>query len=515
MPTIYRIKSENLSTRRIDPWHYQPDFSKQISKITTRLCGNELYSLIDQKREVAGGATPLGANYLETGRVRFYRTSEVDELQLDADGAVFITDQDDEKLARSRLAAGDVLLTITGAKFGKSAVVTDKHLPGNISQHSVRFSPRADKLDSYFLIAYLNGPTGQIAIWREAYGATRPAIDFPSVRSLIVPSVSDLAQKYIGDKVRQAERLRAWAKETESSVTRYHQALVPSQSTLNFAKRVRLVSPARMSERLDAHFYPGVVDDYLRLHQQKFKPLGELCTTIYNGQTQSETSSAISCKQITVTNLSSSFLGGTPRDVEMPGKKEKFLKPYDILMCNAAHNKTYIGKDLTFVHSDSAILPSTEVMTLRVDRNQVPASYIRAYLLTKLGYVQIQSTIRGITAHSYPDDMALLDIFVPELQDKDKDEWLACDEKLALAGKACEIATQLTHVAKSLVEALIEGQVTEVELIAAEHALQAGNDQPDRHILNRLKTDGVDGQGQPLLSDLDQLYSLLQQADHS
>jgi type I restriction enzyme S subunit len=214
-----------------------------------------------------------------------------------------------------------------------------------------------------------------------------------------------------------------------------------------------------------------------------------------------------------VTNLSSSFLGGIPRDVEAPGKKEKFLKAYDILMCNAAHNKSYIGKDLTFVHSEAAILPSTEVMTIRVDRNQVPASYVRAYLLTKLGYVQIQSTIRGITAHSYPDDMALLDIYVPDVADKDKEEWFACDEKLALAGKACEVASQLTNASKLLVEAIIEGQLTEAELIAAEQALQAGNDQLDRRILTRLKADGIDSHGPALFADLDELYRLLTQAE--
>jgi len=41
--------------------------------------------------------------------------------------------------------------------------------------------------------------------------------------------------------------------------------------------------------------------------------------------------------------------------------------------------------------------------------------------------------------------------------------------------------------------------------------LQAGNDTVDRNILARLKTDGLDGKGQPLFADLDQLYALLAQ----
>lgn len=390
-------------------------------------------------------------------------------------------------------------------------------LPAEAGQATISSSMIAGipkrNIDTHYVCAFFKSHDGYQLLLAAQKVTAQPTIGTTEIGSTEIPTPDALVQKYIGDKVRQAELLRAWAKLAETQVNQYHQKLVPQQTGLNFAKRVRVVSIARMSERLDAHFYPGVVDEYLRLHQGKFKQLGKLCVNIYNGQTQPETDSSNSCKQITVTNLSSSFLGGIPRDVEAPGKQEKFLKAYDILMCNAAHNKTYIGKDLTFMHSEAAILPSTEVMTIRVDRDQVPASYVRAYLLTKLGYVQIQSTIRGITAHSYPDDMALLDIYIPEVADRDKAEWFACDEKLALAGKACEVATQLTHTAKLLVEALIEGQLTETELIAAEQALQAGNDEFDRRILNRLKTDRVDGQGQALFGDLDELYHLLKQAE--
>ena len=79
--------------------------------------------------------------------------------------------------------------------------------------------------------------------------------------------------------------------------------------------------------------------------------------------------------------------------------------------------------------------------------------------------------------------------------------------------KSDKLSRHLTVAAKLLVEALIEGQLTEAELIAAEQALQAGNDQLDRRILNRLKTDGIDGQGPALFSDLDELHRLLAQAE--
>ncbi|WP_104498120.1 restriction endonuclease subunit S domain-containing protein [Acinetobacter indicus] len=512
MATIFKRAPAQLSERRIDPWHYQPNFEKQIGKIEKNLGALSLDEIIEAKRGVAGGATPLGANYLENGRVKFYRTSEVEEMFLQAEDAVFISDEDDEKLKRSRLVDGDVLLTITGAKFGKSAVVSSKHLPGNISQHSVRFKPDPKKIDAHFLVAFLNGKTGQITIWREAYGATRPAIDFPSVRSLVVPKVLPIAQKYIGDKVRQAEQLRAWAKRLEDAVYRYHSQFIPDQEHLDFNKKTRMVSVKRMTERLDAHFYPGVVEQYLIAHPGKFESVSALTSAIYNGQTQPESSEEF-CEQITVAHLSASFVKGQPRKVKAPAKNNKFVKPHDILMCNAAHNKSYIGRDLTYVHTDKELLPSTEVMTIRIDRDQVPASYVRAYLLSRLGYVKIQSTIRGITAHSYPDDVALLDIYIPEVEPRKKEEWFKQDDLLVQAGFAVELAQLLTSSAKTLVEALIEGQLTEQQLIQAQQALDDGDNSLDQAILSQLSNEGYAIEGaKPLFSDIDELYRLLESA---
>ncbi len=485
---------------------YRPEITKAKEKIKS-LPWVFLQSVC--KRPIRQGKSP---SYADDAGLLCIKPKNTNEMIVSLEELSYIQPASKDEVAGQRLQKGDIVITRSGSgTIGRASIfLSDKEVYTN--DHL--FIVRTDTADSHYTCAFLNTYWGHRLLEAGISGSTGQLnLSNEHIKSITLFTPAELAQKYIGDKVRQAERLRAWAKLAETQVNQYHHKLVPQQTGLNFAKRVRVVSIARMSERLDAHFYPGVVDEYLRLHQGKFKQLGKLCVNIYNGQTQPETDSSNSCKQITVTNLSSSFLGGIPRDVEAPGKQEKFLKAYDILMCNAAHNKTYIGKDLTFVHSEVPILPSTEVMTIRVDRNQVPSSYVRAYLLTKLGYVQIQSTIRGITAHSYPDDMALLDIYVPDVADKDKEEWFACDEKLALAGKACEVATQLTHTAKLLVEALIEGQLTEAELIAAEQALQTGNDQLDRRILNRLKTDGVDGQGSVLFGDLDELYHLLTQAE--
>lgn len=507
MPTIYKISPDEITTRRVDPWHYQPKFARQIEKIGVHLGESSLFELIDKERDVAGGATPLGANYLENGRVRFYRTSEVDELQLDRDAAVFISDEDDQKLARSRLAVGDVVLTITGAKFGKSAVVTETHLPGNISQHSVRFSPDTEKLDPYFLVAYLNGPTGQIAIWREAYGATRPAIDFPSVRSLIVPSVGNLVQKYIGDKVRQAERLRAWAASAQEETVREMPAYKPMIS--HYAECSYRVSPdILLSARLDSSFFhPDHRALDSKMKESGCQYFGKVAFAVKPGWNKKSSDSFL-YYEIGGLNVSNGTI--VPVETltsEAPSRATTAVKHGDVLVSTVRPNRKNVG----FVIEDAQDIPMVATSGFSVIRFEslVDAAFYHAWLRTDDATSQL---MRWNSGSAYPaiDEDVPLQIFVPEF-DASLRERLGqtlLDTHFALLHSA-----KLTNAAKLLVEDLIEGQITEAQLIAAEQALQAGNDALDRKILSRLKADGIDGKGPALFSELDELYRLLALAE--
>jgi hypothetical protein len=72
----------------------------------------------------------------------------------------------------------------------------------------------------------------------------------------------------------------------------------------------------------------------------------------------------------------------------------------------------------------------------------------------------------------------------------------------------------LTTAAKFLVEALIEGKITENELKAAQEALQRGDTGPDRDILRRLMRKGFGVPNEPpLFPDLEALQRALSQTD--
>ncbi|MCV5714276.1 restriction endonuclease subunit S, partial [Escherichia coli] len=84
---------------------------------------------------------------------------------------------------------------------------------------------------------------------------------------------------------------------------------------------------------------------------------------------------------------------------------------------------------------------------------------------------------------------------------------------LTNARLAYRYAKFLTHVAKTLVEALIEGQLAAQLLIQAQQALEDGDNSLDQAILSKLSAEGYAIEGAtPLFSDVDELYSLLEEA---
>ena len=119
--------------------------------------------------------------------------------------------------------------------------------------------------------------------------------------------------------------------------------------------------------------------------------------------------------------------------------------------------------------------------------------------------------MRWDAGSSYPaiDESVPLKVLVPRYADEVVREKGA---RWYQSFHAQVLAEKLTTAAKLLVEALIEGKVTEAELVLAQEALERGDATADRALLRRLTRQGLDVPGQPpLFPDLDALYTLLNQ----
>ncbi len=173
----------------MDTWFNHPRYTLlnarlDATPIPTPVLGGLLVS-------IAGGATPSRSDeslYADgDDGVRFFRILNVDDGEIvDRDLKYVTADVHNGLLERSQLAAGDVLMTITG-RVGTAAVVGDEHLPANINQHIARLRVGTERCRPEFLSEWLNCPAGLELSNRYVSGGTRAALDYGAIRNLRVP----------------------------------------------------------------------------------------------------------------------------------------------------------------------------------------------------------------------------------------------------------------------------------------------------------------------------------------
>jgi len=366
-----------------------------------------------------------------------------------------------------------------------------------------------NKHDSYFSIAYLRGKYGQAEVKRGLSGGPKPKIDMESIGDIVFPKVSDSVQKYIGDKVRHAERLRAWAKGLEQQLDAFVEAFQPVQKLPS--SLASKVSPDLLTDMLTATTYR---DHYIN-NQKNLRTLGksvsifDLLVSVTNGFDE-RTELEVGLPYVKVADVKPGYidLKHAPR-VRVSAIKDASPKQKPKLGDLLLTRKGSFGIAAVVMETDE-FLCSSEVFSCKPKKPE-HMPILAWFLNSNAGNMQFWQFSTGTTMPGINQDN-LGNILIPDFSGVDLEAFNRIYELRFMAMKYSE---QLTETAKFIVEALIEGQIDENQLIDAQDQLQTGNDNLDRSILNRLKTDGVDGKGQPLFADLDQLYDLLEQAERS
>ena len=136
--------------------------------------------------KVGSGSTPRGGSdvYVDSG-VAFLRSQNIKDGQISHDDVVYITDEDDESLRRTRVKAGDVLLNITGGSIGRTAVARSHDLPANVSQHVCVIRPNP-LISSDLLQAALDSSNVQEQIDLMQVGGNREGLNFEQIRNLMI-----------------------------------------------------------------------------------------------------------------------------------------------------------------------------------------------------------------------------------------------------------------------------------------------------------------------------------------
>ncbi|EAA8408434.1 hypothetical protein F3W62_06225 [Salmonella enterica] len=150
--------------------------------------------------KVGSGITPKGGdkNYKKSGRP-FIRSQNIGWGHLILDDVAFIDDDTHSTFSSTEIKANDVLLNITGASIGRSAVADSDIQGGNVNQHVCIIRTKKSELKPYFLNQYLLSSDGQKQIDSFQAGGNRQGLNFAQIRSFsfLLPSVKE--QQKIAD----------------------------------------------------------------------------------------------------------------------------------------------------------------------------------------------------------------------------------------------------------------------------------------------------------------------------
>jgi len=132
---------------------------------------------------LTSGSRGWAKHYSEQGDL-FLRIQNVRRDELSLDDVAYVTAPDTAEARRTRVEAGDVLLSIT-ADLGRTAVVPKGLGNAFINQHlailrTKSFVPR-------FLSAFLASPAGRSQVLRQNRQAVKAGLNFDDIRGFVVP----------------------------------------------------------------------------------------------------------------------------------------------------------------------------------------------------------------------------------------------------------------------------------------------------------------------------------------
>src|SRR6266487_294737 len=164
------------------------------SRTETILKGWEVCPLGDVVTKVGSGLTPTGGEkvYKKEGRP-FLRSQNVGWGHLLFDDIAFIDEETHRSFLATEIKLDDVLLNITGASIGRSAVADNRLLGGNVNQHVCIIRTDASKLNPYYLNFFLLSGSGQKQIESFQAGGNRQGLNFGQIRSfqILLPTPSE------------------------------------------------------------------------------------------------------------------------------------------------------------------------------------------------------------------------------------------------------------------------------------------------------------------------------------
>lgn len=496
---FYERIPSTILTSRIDASFYDPIYV-EIAKILKR---HNTAQLSEVTNFIKKGVFDMPSNLYSDIGIPFLRISDFDGLTVDIENAIKIPKWKHEDEYKTKLIGGDIVISKVGTTGEIAKVPAGYEV--NVSQNLIAVSIDHSKIDGDYLLAALKSIHVNMSLERQVTTIVQGKLTLDIIRELDVPLFTLVTQKYIGDKIRQAEQLRNWAKSTQKNAN----TLIPAY--INEIERYQHKSyrTAELNpERLDSLFYhPDYIALESKMKSKGCKKLGLIATLIKQAWDKKR-ADVFEYFEIGGLDINTGQVASVNTETSSaPSRAKTKVQQGDVLVSTVRPNRKNVG--FIIKNANDVEMVATSGFSVLRFSSLKEAAFYHAWLRTDDATSQL---MRWNSGSAYPaiDDNVPLNIIVPEFDKDFIDEW---GQKLLDAQFAYVYAKQLTNAAKTLVEALIEGQLTEEQLIQAQQALEDGDNTLDKAILSKLSSEGYAVEGAtPLFSDIDELYRLLASA---
>ncbi|MFT6906241.1 MAG: type I restriction enzyme S subunit [Oleiphilaceae bacterium] len=502
-------KTDKLGTR-LDASFYAPEYLSQEEKLG-QFDTITIGQVASNPKDVTYGVLKP---QVEPSGFLLARIQNFDGGFLNVDSCVTIDEAQFNQYFRSECIDGDIVVALGGYP-GKACIIN--HIEGstrvNINQHIARVRVKNDSIDSYYFLSYLLSNFGRLSLKRQITGSVQSGINLEDLRLVNIPVFNLVAQKYIGDKVRQAEHLRAWAKDIKQILERLEKN-IPIKPYPKKSKKYSILGTIDLTDnRLDAEFYQDKHIDLDRQFTSEFRSLGNITYIFKYG-------SSVKADYVEK-DTGIPFIRGNAIDAnEISSQEIVYLDPSleDDLNNNFLNNGDVMITRSGTVGATSDVYDGFDryaygsfIINCKPKRDIIDSTYLSWYLNGWVGQQQFRRWENGaVQLNINTEELAAIAVWIAPVEFQQ-----SVAEQVQLLRIVNRLSQHLVTSAKLLVEELIKGQINEAELVAAQQALEAGDDSLDRALLERITAEGIDGEGVQLFDDVDQLYDLLNQADEA
>ncbi len=422
----------------------------------------ECVQLGDLAIRVGSGITPTGGERVYTSEGRpFIRSQNVGWGKLELDDLTFIPEHIHTTFTASEIKEGDVLLNITGASIGRSAVADKRIAGGNVNQHVCEIRLDQTKLEPLFVSSFLLSETGQRQIDSFQAGGNRQGLNYHQIRSFLIPLPPLPEQRAIAAALGDVD------------------ALLAALDTLIAKKRA--VKTAAMQALLTGRVrLPGFSGEWVT------RRLGEVGECLRGVSYKPDTDLFPSDSPFTIRLLRANNIQDDHLDLadlqfvnaERISEKQ-VLQSDDIVVCMANGSKDLVGKAAFFdLHDGHSYSFGAFMGCFRVfEKNYAYPIFVSYLFQTKRYRNEIEIILSGSSINNLkPSDIESIEFLFPSLREQRAIAAVLADMDAEIAALEAR-REKVRQIKQGMMQVLLTGKVRLVGDVWSTETVIKGNEQ--------------------------------------